>query len=91
VHHPMRHVRASWAGQLPAVEKDNEIGGGDASRASKAAGTSSEPGGVLGEFRAAQLSMDFARRHIVDLDQHLTSAQKAELLAYRQVFTPYCL
>jgi hypothetical protein len=46
---------------------------------------------VLGEFRAAQLSMDFARRHIVDLDQHLTSAQKAELLAYRQVFTPYCL
>ena len=73
-------------GQLPAVEKDNEIGGGEASRASgTAAGPSSQQGGVLNEFRAAQLSIDFARRHTQDLDQHLTSAQKAELLAYRQV------
>jgi hypothetical protein len=45
--------------------------------------TSSSDQGVLGEFRAARLSIDFAKRHITDLDQHLNAAQRAELLAYR--------
>ena len=82
-------------GQLPAVEKGNEIGGGPDSHSSPAAAAASPLGGVpspsarsppgsaLSEFRAAQLCVEFARRRVMDLDQHLTSAQKAELLAYR--------
>ena len=35
------------------------------------------------ESRVASLCVDFCRRHALDLDQHLTSPQKAELLAYK--------
>ncbi|GAX75398.1 hypothetical protein CEUSTIGMA_g2842.t1 [Chlamydomonas eustigma] len=69
----------SPTGQLPAIEQGQDIGG----MLHSSCPTSSSDQGVLGEFRAARLTIDFAKRHAVDLDQHLSDAQRAELLAYR--------
>ncbi len=74
-------------GQLPAIEKGAEIGGLEGGRGSAAgSGPAGRPGpetGALGEFRAARLCIDFARRHSTDLDQHLSAPQRAELMAYQ--------
>lgn len=72
-------------GRLPAIEKGFLIGGVDgfdeAGERVVPLGKNKPLGGD--ESRVAELCVEFCRRHALDLDQHLTSPQKAELLAYK--------
>ncbi|KAG1672518.1 hypothetical protein FOA52_002827 [Chlamydomonas sp. UWO 241] len=67
----------SPTGQIPALEKEGEVAGLED-------GALPVPSakGVLSEFASARACTHFAARHVKDIDAHLSSAQRAELLAY---------
>lgn len=69
------HDTCMCTGQLPALERETQIAGIEE-------GALHGAKGVLNEFHAARTCIAFAQQHLKDLDQNLTTSQRAELLAY---------